>query len=87
MNSLPKVVFSRTLTKVEWNSRLASGDVADEVKRLKQQPGKDLALFGSATLASTLMRLGLIDEYRLLVSPVVLGSGTPMFRDVKERAI
>lgn len=86
MNALPKIVFSRTLKKVEWNnSRLVSNHVAEEVTRLKQQPGKDLALFGSADLASTLMRLGLIDEYRILVTPVVLGKGTPMFKDVRAR--
>ena len=86
MNTLPKIVFSRTLKKVEWNnSRLVSNNAAEEVMRLKQEPGKDLALFGSADLASTLMRLGLIDEYRILVTPVVLGKGTPMFRDISER--
>ena len=86
MNALPKIVFSRTLKKVEWNnSRLVSNHVAEEVMRLKQEPGKDLALFGSADLASTLMRLGLIDEYRILVTPVVLGRGAPMFKDVRAR--
>jgi dihydrofolate reductase len=86
MNALPKIVFSRTLKKVDWtNSRLVGDNVAEEITRLKQQPGKDLALFGSADLASTLMRLGLIDEYRILVTPVVLGKGTPMFRDIRER--
>ena len=85
MNALPKIVFSRTLKKVDWsNSRLAR-DVAEEVARLKQQPGKDLAIFGSANLASTFMRLGLVDEYRILVNPVVLGAGRPMFRDVADR--
>ena len=85
MNELPKIVFSRTLEKAEWkNSRLVKGNVAEEVASLKRQPGKDLALFGSAHLASTLMRLGLIDEYRIFVNPVVLGGGTPMF-DIKGR--
>lgn len=71
MNELPKIVFSRTLEKVEWkNSRLVKGNIAEEIARLKQQPGKDLALFGSADLASTFMRLGLIDEYRVFVNPV-----------------
>ena len=84
MNQLPKIVFSRTLEKVDWkNSRRAKGDVAEEVARLKQEPGKDLALFGSAGLASTLIRLGLIDEYRVFVTPIVLGDGTPMFKDVE----
>jgi dihydrofolate reductase len=86
MNALPKLVFSRTLKEVEWNnSRLAKGNVAEEVVRLKRQPGQDLALFGSADLASSFIRLGLIDEYRTLVTPVVLGSGTPMFKDIKDR--
>jgi dihydrofolate reductase len=84
MNQLPKFVFSKTLRRVDWaNSRLVKGDVAEEVSRLKQQPGKDLALFGSADLASTLVRLGLIDEYRVLVTPVILGAGTPMFKDIE----
>jgi dihydrofolate reductase len=86
MNDLPKFVFSRTLGKVEWkNSRLVKGNVAEEIAKLKQQPGKDLALIGSANLASTFMRLGLIDEYRIFVNPVVLGRGNPMFKDVKDR--
>jgi dihydrofolate reductase len=52
---------------------------------MKQQPGRDIALFGSADLASTFMRLGLIDEYRILVNPIVLGGGNPMFKNVKDR--
>jgi dihydrofolate reductase len=86
LNELPKVVFSRTLEKVEWkNSRLVKENVTGEVARLKQQPGKDLALFGSADLASTLTRDRLIDEYRILVSPVALGGGKPMFKDIRDR--
>ena len=88
MNRLPKIVFSKTLTKVDWNNtRLAKGAerVAEETTKLKQQPGKDLLLFGSADLASTLTQLGLIDEYRIMVNPVVLGSGTPMFKGVKDK--
>jgi dihydrofolate reductase len=86
MNELPKIVFSRTLKRVDWkNSRLASADVAEEIARLKRQPGKDIALFGSADLASTLMRLGLIDEYRFFVNPVVLGRGHPTFKNVKDK--
>ena len=86
MNELPKIVFSRTLEKLEWrNSRLVRENVAEEVAKLKRQPGKDIALFGSADLASTFMRLGLIDEYRILVNPIVLGAGNPMFKNVKDR--
>jgi dihydrofolate reductase len=85
INQLPKVVFSRTLKQLDWkNSRLVKDHVAEEVTRLKQQPGRDLALFGSADLASTFIRYGLIDEFRVLVTPVVLGSGTRMFKDIKE---
>jgi dihydrofolate reductase len=84
LNELPKIVFSRTLQKAEWrNSRLVRDNVAEEVARLKRQPGRDLALFGSANLASTLIPLGLIDEYRILVTPVVLGQGRPMFDHIK----
>jgi dihydrofolate reductase len=81
---LPKIVFSTTLEKVEGNARLVRDGVAEEVAKLKAQPGKDLAV-GGAGLASTCMKLGLIDEYRLFVSPVVLGGGTPYFPALDER--
>jgi dihydrofolate reductase len=81
---LPKIVFSTTLDKVEGNARLATGSVAEEVAKLKEEPGKDLAV-GGAGLACTLIELGLIDEFGLFVSPVVLGAGTPFFPAVKER--
>jgi len=80
----PKIVFSKTLEKVEGNARLVRDGVAEEVAKLKEQPGKDLAV-GGAGLASTCMNLGLIDEYRLFVSPVVLGGGTPYFPALEER--
>jgi len=76
--NMPKIVFSKTLAKVEWNSRLVRDNIAAEITRLKAQPGKDLAV-GGASIASTFMQLGLIDEYRLFVQPVILGSGTPFF--------
>lgn len=73
----PKVVFSKSLDHVEWNARLVKGDIADEVSKLKAQPpGKDLFVSG-ATIASALIRLGLVDEFRPVVHPVVLGAGTP----------
>jgi dihydrofolate reductase len=81
---LPKIVFSKTLEKVEGNARLVRDGVAEEVAKLKEQPGKDLSV-GGAGLASTCMRLGLIDECRLFVSPVVLGGGTPYFPPLDER--
>jgi len=81
---IPKIVFSKTLTSVEGNARLVRDGVADEVAKLKDQPGKDLAV-GGAGLASGLIRLNLVDEYRLFVSPVVLGGGTPYFPPLDER--
>jgi dihydrofolate reductase len=82
--AMPKIVFSTTLERVEGNVRLVRDGVADEVVRLKEQPGKDLAV-GGAGLASNLIKLGLIDEYRLFVSPVILGGGTPYFPPLDER--
>jgi len=80
----PKIVFSRTLEQVEGNARLVRDNAAEEVARLKEEPGDDLAV-GGAGLASTFIKLGLVDEYRLFVSPVVLGGGTPYFPTLDER--
>lgn len=83
MNSLPKIVFSRSLEKADWNNtRLIREVVPEEIVRLKQQPGKDLVIFGSGSLVSSLAHLGLIDEYLLIVNPVVLGAGKPLFSGV-----
>ena len=82
--ALPKVVFSRTLQSVVGNTKLARDGVAEEVRRLKERPGKDIAV-GGAGLASACMKLGLIDEWRLFVSPVLLGGGTPYFPPLEER--
>ena len=81
---LPKIVFSKTLEQVEGNARVVRDGVADEVAMLKQQPGGDLAV-GVAGFASTLIELGLVDEYRLFVNPVVLGGGTPYFPALEQR--
>ena len=70
----PKIVFSRTLDRVKWNARLVREVIADEIIRLKAEPGDELEV-GGPTLAATFMRLGLIDEYRPIVHPVVLGCG------------
>jgi dihydrofolate reductase len=80
MNSMPKYVFSKTLDKLEWNnSQLMEGEAAIELKKLKEQTGKDLLIFGSANLSSTFTKNGLIDEYRLMVNPIVLGKGGSVF--------
>jgi len=81
----PKVVFSKTLEKVEWkNSRLVSvksdDDIAKEVSRMKRQSGGDMVVFGGARFVQTLSRLGLVDEYRLKLQPVALGAGLPLFK-------
>jgi dihydrofolate reductase len=81
MNSVPKYVFSRTLGKVDWrNSRLVKGDPAAEVVKLKHGEGQDLFVMGSANLSSTLIAAGLVDEYRLGLTPILLGRGNPLFK-------
>ena len=86
MNGLPKVVVSRTLDKAEWaNTRLVKDDVAAELTKLKQQPGKDIAIFGSSDLTVSLLRMGLVDELRIMVHPVVLGAGRSLFRTATGR--
>lgn len=82
---IPKVVFSATLEQVEGNARLASDDVVGEVAKLKEAPGEGVISVGGAGLASTLIKLDLIDEYRLFVNPVVLGGGTPYFPALDRR--
>ena len=86
MNAVPKVVFSRTLESADWNnSRLVKENVAEEVRRLKEQPGGDIFVFGSADFAATLLEEGLVDELRIGFNPVVLGSGTPFFKESPHR--
>jgi dihydrofolate reductase len=81
MNSLPKFVASTTLKEpLEWNATLIKGDVAKQVAELKDQPGQDILIYGSSELFNTLMQGNLIDEYRLMVFPVALGTGKPLFK-------
>ncbi len=82
LNSVPKYVASRTLQHVDWqNSTLLTGEVAEEVAKLKEQPGKNIAVLGSGNLVQTLMKNDLVDEYSLSVFPLVLGSGKRLFPD------
>jgi len=81
MNGLPKFVATTTLDQLEWNATPLKGDVAAEVAKLKQQSGQDLLIYGSGELVRTLMHHNLIDEYRLLVYPVVVGNGKRLFGD------
>ena len=86
MNSLPKIVFSRTLQNVNWeNTRLVKNNFVEEVSKLKQQPGKDITIFGSSDLAVTFIEHGLIDEFRIMINPVVLGEGRLLFQGIKEK--
>ena len=88
MNSLPKHVVSTTLEQAEWsNSRLIKANVAEEVARLKQAPGQDVLLFGSGTLAQTLLQDNLVDQYNLLVYPIVVGGGQRLFNDGDSAAL
>lgn len=80
MNNYPKYVVSTTLKTAQWNnSHLIQKNVAEEISKLKQQPGRDILVGGSAQLAQSLLEQGLVDEYRLLVFPIVLGSGKKLF--------
>ncbi|MHA4740405.1 dihydrofolate reductase family protein [Dyadobacter sp. MSC1_007] len=80
VQDIPKVVFSTTLESADWNNTtLIKDNVEEEINKLKQQPGKDLVIFGSPGLSKSLMRLGLIDEFRLTVHPVILGDGISLF--------
>lgn len=81
MNEVPKVVFSRTLERADWApSRIARGELAEEIAELKREPGNDMLAWGGAAFAQSLSRLGLVDEYRLILQPVALGDGLPLFK-------
>ena len=84
MNGTPKLVFSKSLTSVDWQgTRLVKGDAAEEIARLKRQPGKDMIIFGSSDLAGSLLQPGLLDECRIMVAPVVLGGGKALFQGLQ----
>ncbi len=85
MNSLPKFVVSKTLQKPTWNASLISENIAEEVSKLKQQSGQDLLIFGSADLVQALMEHDLIDEYRIMLYPVVVGKGKKLFPEGSEK--
>ena len=85
LNRMTKVVFSKTLDDVSWeNTRLVKGSVTEEVSRLKQEKGSDILIFGSGTIVQQLASEGLIDEYLLAATPVILGTGKPLFKNVKK---
>lgn len=83
VDNVSKVVFSRTLTHADWkNTRVIKDQIVEEVAALKREPGGDIMIFGSPGLTHTFMKLDLIDDYRLFLNPIVLGSGTPLFQDL-----
>lgn len=86
MNQAPKIVFSRTMEHASWNNtKLVKGDIAAEVRRMKQQPGEGMAILGSGTIVSQLAQEGLIDEFQIALIPVALGKGRTMFEGVTKR--
>jgi dihydrofolate reductase len=85
MNKLPKVIFSRTLEKAEWNnSRIVKDNIPEEILRMKQEAGKDMIIWGGAGIVSTFVKLGLIDEYRFCIAPVIIGRGMPFSKEVRK---
>ncbi len=86
INDLSKLVFSKTLAQVSWqNSHLFRQVAPDEIVKMKGQPGKDMVIFGSANLAQSFIKPGLVDEYRIMVNPIVLGNGMPLFQNLQNR--
>ena len=85
VDNVSKIVFSRTLSQVEWkNTRLVKDQIAEEIEALKHERGLDLMIFGSPSLTHTFMHLGLIDEYRIFLNPIVLGGGFPLFQGISD---
>ena len=86
MNNLPKVVFSRTLEEASWNNtKLVKSDLTGEIRRMKQEEGNGMVIFGSGTIIAQLAQEGLIDEYQVVVDPIALGNGRTMFDGMKEK--
>ncbi|MBB6218385.1 dihydrofolate reductase [Anaerosolibacter carboniphilus] len=85
VHSKKKYVFSKTLTKIDKKVMIINDNIPEEVNKMKNEPGKDIWLYGGASLITTFINLGLVDEYRLSVHPVILGAGKPLFVDIKQR--
>ena len=85
MNGIAKIAASRTMDRAEWNNTRVIRDIVAEVKKLKEEPGKTIFIFGSAEVADTLLKAGLVDEIRICLVPVVLGSGNPHFKPAGEQ--
>jgi dihydrofolate reductase len=84
MNEIPKIVFSNTLERADWGeAQIVRGDLAEQIARLKREPGNHLLAHGGAAFVQSLARAGLIDEYRLITHPIAVGGGLPMFKDLR----
>jgi dihydrofolate reductase len=85
VHSKKKYVFSKTITKIDDKVMVINDNISEEVIKIKREPGKDIWLYGGASLITTFIKLGLVDEYRLSVHPVILGAGKPLFIDIRQR--
>lgn len=84
MNKANKIVFSTTLKEAKWrNTRIVSGDITAEIKKIKQEPGKDMTILGSGSILIQFVEQGMIDEYQIMLDPVAIGSGTAIFQGIK----
>lgn len=85
MNEIPKIVFSKTMKKADWaHARIDDGDLSAAIARLRQEPGKDILAHGGAAFAQALTRLDLIDEFRLIIHPIVLSGGLALFSEARD---
>src|SRR4029078_149950 len=85
INQAPKVVFSRSMEKAEWNNtRIIKGDLVEEIRKLKEAPGDGMVLMGSGSIISQIATAGVIDEYQMVVNPIALGKGRTMFEGIKD---
>jgi dihydrofolate reductase len=85
LNNLPKIVFSRTVTHINWTNVRVANDIVEEVRELKKEPGKDIMIYGGAGIVSSFIRENLIDEYHLFINPAIIGKGKTIFADVREK--
>lgn len=85
LNNFPKVIFSKTVTRIHWTNARVANDIVEEVKELKKEPGKDIMIYGGGGVVSSFIRENLIDEYHLFINPVILGKGKTIFSNVNEK--
>jgi dihydrofolate reductase len=86
LNNLPKVVFSKTVTHINWTNVRVATDIMQEVRELKNESGKDIIIYGGAGIVSSFIRENLIDEYHLFINPVIIGKGKTIFRNIRQKA-